>query len=76
MNYLIGIKNNKHIVGNTGTLITRYKAKYKLKELANNFAKMYRHDEVYLIYPYTQKMCEMNHEQFIDYIRKTGERLI
>ena len=74
--YLIGIKKGVHPCGNTGTLITRYKAEYKLKETAQRFATMYGLDEVYGLQSYPQKLCEMSNGEFVNYIRRKCKRYI
>ena len=74
--YLIGIKNGVHPCGNAGTLITHYKAEYKIKETAQRFANMYSLDEVYSLYTYSQKLCEMNNAEFVNYIRRTCKRYV
>ncbi len=74
--YLIGIKNGGSPCGNSGTLITHYKARYKIMEVATNFKKMYKHDHVYLIRNYTQKACELSPGAFVDWVKTTGERLL
>ena len=74
--YLIGIRNNMHPCGNTGTLITKYKAPYKIIETARQFATMYNHTEVYGLDSYPQKLCEMNNKDFINYIRQHGTRYV
>jgi hypothetical protein len=70
--YLIGIKNGVHPLGNTGTLITRYKAPYKIKETAKRFATMYNHTEVYGLHAYPQKLCELENKDFINYVKQHG----
>ena len=74
--YLIGIKKGVHPCGNDGTLITRYKAQHKLKEIAQRFATMYNLDEVYTLQQYSQKLCEMNNTEFVNYIRQNCNRII
>jgi len=74
--YLIGIKNNNRSCGNEGTRITEYKRHSKIMEIARNFKKMYKHDEVYAITNYSQKMCEMNNSQFVSHVRRNGKRLL
>ncbi len=74
--YLIGIKNSVHRLGNTGTLITRYKAPYKIKEVALIFAKMYKHEEVYGLTSYPQELCELNNNEFVEYVRLHGTRYV
>ena len=74
--YLIGIKNNAHPGGNSGTLVTRYKAEYKLRETAQRFAAMYSLDEVYGLNVYPQELCEMNNTEFVEYIRRSCERYV
>ena len=74
--YLIGIKNNVHSCGNSGTLITRYKAEYKLRETARRFAAMYSLDEVYSLSVYPQELCEMDNTEFVEYIRRNGKRYV
>lgn len=76
MLYLIGIKKGVHLCGNAGTLVTRFKTEHKLKEVAKRFADMYRLDEVYSLQNYTQKMCEMNNTEFVNYVRQNGKRYI
>ena len=72
--YLIGIKNNVHPCGNSGTLVTRYKAEYKLREVARRFAAMYSLNEVYGLREYPQKLCEMSNTEFVEYVRRYGKR--
>ena len=72
--YLIGIKKGVHPCGNAGTLITHYKAEYKIKETAQRFANMYSLDEVYSLYTYSQKLCEMNNAEFVNYMRQNCKR--
>lgn len=74
--YLIGIKNNVHPSGNSGTLVTRYKAEYKLKETARRFAAMYSLDEVYGLNVYPQKLCEMSNTEFVKYLRRYCRRYV
>ena len=74
--YLIGIKNGVHPCGNAGTLITHYKANYKLKEIAQQFASMYNLDEVYGLQAYLQKLCEMNNAEFVNYMRRNCKRYV
>jgi len=74
--YLIGIKNGVHPCGNTGTLITHYKAEHKIKETAQRFATMYNLDEVYSLQLYSQKLCEMDNAEFVDYLRRTCKRYV
>lgn len=74
--YLIGVKKSVHPCGNAGTLITHYKAGYKLKETARQFAAMYGLDEVYGLQLYPQKLCEMDNSEFVDHVRRTGQRYV
>lgn len=74
--YLIGIKKGVHPCGNAGTLITHYKAQYKLRETAQRFAAMYNLDEVYGLQVYSQKLCEMDNTEFVNYIRRTYQRYV
>lgn len=74
--YLIGIKKDVHPCGNAGTLITHYKAEYKLRETAQRFAAMYALDEVYGLQLYTQNLCEMNNAEFTNYIRRACKRYV
>jgi hypothetical protein len=74
--YLIGIRNGVHPCGNAGTLITHYKAEYKLKEIAQRFAAMYNLDEVYGLQLYPQKLCEMENAEFVDHVRQNCKRYI
>ena len=74
--YLIGIKKGVHPCGNAGTLITRYKANYKIKKIAQQFAFMYNLDEVYGLQLYSQKLCEMNNTEFVNYIRRNCKRYV
>ena len=72
--YLIGIKKDVHPCGNTGTLITHYKAQYKLREIAQRFAAMYGLDEVYGLQAYPQTLCEMENVEFVDHVRRNCKR--
>jgi len=74
--YLIGIKNGVHPCGNAGTLITRYKAPYKIREIAQQFAAMYSLNEVYGLNSYPQKLCELTGKEFVNYVRQHGIRYI
>lgn len=75
--YLIGIKKGVHPCGNAGTFIMRYKkAKYKIRETAQQFAAMYDLGEVYGLQVYPQKLCEMSDAEFVDYIRKNCKRYV
>ena len=74
--YLIGIKNGVHPCGNAGTLISHYKAQYKLKETAQQFAAMHALTEVYGLQIYPQKLCEMNNSEFVDHVRRNCKRYI
>ena len=74
--YLVGIKKDVHPCGNTGTLITHYKAEYKIKEAANRFAAMYNLDEVYGLETYPQNLCEMGNKEFVDHVRRTCKRYV
>lgn len=76
MSYLIGIKKGVHPCGNAGTFITHYKAEYKLKEIARQFAAMYSLDEVYGLQVYPQKMCEMENVEFVDHVRRNCKRYV
>ncbi len=72
--YLIGLKKGVHPCGNEGTLITCYKAEYKLRETAQRFATMYGLDEVYGLPVYPQKLCEISNAEFVDYVRRNCKR--
>ena len=74
--YLIGIKKGVHPCGNAGTLITKYKTNYKIKEIAQRFASMYNLDEVYSLQVYPQKLCEMNNIEFVNYVRQNCKRYV
>jgi hypothetical protein len=72
--YLIGIKKGVPPCGNTGTLITHYKAEHKIKETAQKFAAMYGLDEVFGLQLYPQKLCEMDNAEFVNYLRRSCKR--
>jgi hypothetical protein len=72
--YLIGIKKDVHPCGNTGTLITHYKAEHKIKETAQRFAAMYGLDEVFGLQLYPQKLCEMENAELVSYLRRNCKR--
>ena len=72
--FLVGIKKGVHLCGNAGTLTTHYKAEYKLRETAQQFAAMYALDEVYGLQVYSQKLCEMNNQDFVDHVRRNSKR--
>ncbi len=76
MYYLIGIKKDIHPCGNTGTLITRYKAEYKRRETAQRFATIYNLDEVFGLQVYSQRLCEMEPAEFVNYIRRNCKRYV
>lgn len=71
--YLIGVKKGVHPMGNSGTLITRYKSTQKIKDTAKRFAKMYNLDEVYYLKIYPQELCEMSNVEFVNYVRQNGK---
>lgn len=73
--YILGVKDNQHPLGNTGTIITSYRRQDKLQALASNMKQMHQLDEVYLIRQYTQRMCEMDGDKFVQHIRQYGQRL-
>lgn len=74
--YLLGIKKGVHPCGNSGTLITHYKAEYKIRETAQRFSAMYGLEEVYGLQLYPQRLCEMNSAEFVNYLRRNGKRYI
>lgn len=74
--YLMGIRGGDIPCGNDGTLITHYKARYKIMEVARKFKRMFNHDEIYLIRDYTQKACELTGDAFTEWVQSTGERLL
>ena len=76
--YLIGIKDNQRFVGNKGTFITDYKRTADISKTALIFADMWDHDEVYGITAtqYTQKVCEMSGNDFVDYVRRNGRKYV
>ena len=74
--YLIGITNNKHRLGNEGTLIINYKSNNKIKELGYKFSKRHNHKEVYILYSYPQYVCELDNNSFIQYVKTNGKKLI
>jgi len=74
--YLVGIKKDVHPCGNAGTLITHYKAQYKLRETAQRFATMHALDEVYGLQLYPQKLCEMENIEFVDHVRLNCKRYV
>lgn len=74
--YLIGVRKGVHPCGNEGTLITHYKAQYKLREIAQRFATIYGLDEVYGLPVYPQRLCEMDNAEFVDHIRRKGKRYV
>lgn len=74
--YLIGIKEGAHPCGNSGTLITHYKAEYKIRETAQRFADMYSLTEVYRLHVYPQALCEMGNADFVNYLRRNCKRYI
>lgn len=72
--YLIGIKKGVHPCGNTGTLITHYRAEHKIRETAQRFAAMYELDEVFGLQLYPQKLCEMENAELVSYLRRNYKR--
>jgi len=74
--YLIGVKDNVYSCGNSGMLITRYKAEYKLRETAQRFAAMYSLDEVYGLNVYPQELCEMDNTEFTEHLRRNCKRYV
>jgi hypothetical protein len=74
--YLIGIKKDVHPCGNAGTLITHYKAEYKLRETAQRFAKMYSLEEVYGLQQCPQKLCEMDNTEFVNHVRRNCKQYV
>ena len=74
--YFIGIKEGIHPCGNSGTLITHYKAEHKRRETAQRFAAAYSLTEVYGLQAYPQTLCEMNNAEFTNYIRRNCKRYV
>ena len=72
----MGIKKGVHPCGNAGTLITHYKAQYKIKKLAQQFAAMYNLDEVYELQIYSQKLCKMSNTEFVNHVRQNCKRYV
>lgn len=77
MNYLISIgTGNVHQCGYKYTTPTQYKSMYHLTKLAQRKLLVYKDIEcVYLINNYTQAMCEMDTEQFVQYVKRNGKLL-
>lgn len=73
--YLIGIQDGVHLAGNSGTLITNYRRADKLQALACGMKQMHKLDEVWRINLYTQRMCEMDNDTFVQHIRSIGQKL-
>lgn len=74
--YLIGIKGNRHFCGNTGTVVlSGMQTPKRIRQAAQNFQRMYAHDEVYLINTYSQSMCEMDGDRFVNFVRKNGMKM-
>ena len=74
--YLLGVKEGIHPCGNSGTLITHYKAEYKIRETADRFAAMHSLTEVFGLQLYPQRLCEMNNTDFVNYLRRNGKRYV
>ncbi len=74
--YFIGIKDGVHPCGISGTLRSRYRAEYKLRDTAQRFAAMHGLEEVYGLQVYPQRLCEMDNADFVSYIRSNGKRYI
>lgn len=73
--YLLGIQEGRHLAGNDGTLITYYRKADKLEALAQEMKKTHNLDEVILIRQYTQRMCEMDNDTFVQHVRTIGKKL-
>lgn len=75
--YLMGIKNDKHLLGSSGSFVYDSKGMKDLKETAKVWGKSNSHDEVWMLLPaqYSQKVCEMDEIEFVRYIRTHGYNL-
>lgn len=74
--YFIGVKDGMHLCGNAGTQRNHYVQQSKIHQTAETMAKMYNLDQVWLIHTYTQRMCEMEPDEFVEYLPKIGTRII
>ena len=72
--YLIGFKDGYNKPGNSGTIITRYKALYKIKEVSSMLLK-HGNDEIYMLYSYPQRFCEMDQKEFYQAVKRTGQKI-
>jgi hypothetical protein len=53
---------------------TSFKSESMRDHIAELFAAQYGHTEVYLISDFTQKMCEMDNDEFVEHVRRNGKR--
>ena len=74
--YFIGVKEGKPLCGNAGTQRNHYVQQSKIHQTADRMAHMYGLDEVWLIYTYSQRMCEMEPDEFVTQVHKIGTRII
>ena len=74
--YLIGFGKSKSLCGNAAMMSCSYKSQRKIRETAQSFAKLYKHDEVYGLRDYSQRVCEMGREEYIAHVRKNGVRYV
>ena len=74
MKYIIILDaENFHGAGSDSTMRTSYKQMWRLRKQAESFLSYSMYGKkAYLINEYTQKMCEMNRNEFSEYIIKNG----
>ena len=74
MKYLIILDaDNLHGAGSDSTMRTSYRQMWRIREQAPSFLNYSMYGKkAYLINEYTQKMCEMNRNEFSEYIIKNG----
>lgn len=79
--YLLGFKNGHNGCGTDYAMIFRCRTgnpaylEKRLREAVASFKKLHRHDVVYAVTQYTQKMCEMGPTEFTEYVSKTARKM-
>lgn len=74
--YLLGIQDGRHLCGNAGTQRNHFVQQSKIHKTAETMSHMFNLDEVWLIHTYSQRMCEMDNDAFIEQLHKIGTRII
>ena len=77
--WLVGIQaDGTHPLGNAGTMPCYYIRRDKVRRLAQDFQKVYSHQEVYEITDsqWTQQVCELSPSEFVAHVRRVGTLVV